>query len=117
MDKYKIIQVKESVFADNDREADRVRQQLKKQGTFLLNLMSSPGSGKTTTLLRTVEGLKDQLRMGVMEADIDSDVDAAARGHCTCRRGRIRSMTPAAKSAGGLMPVSASTRSAARAPS
>ena len=77
MDKYKIIQVKESVFADNDREADRVRQQLKKQGTFLLNLMSSPGSGKTTTLLRTVEGLKDQLRMGVMEADIDSDVDAA----------------------------------------
>ena len=78
MDKYKIIQVKESVFADNDREADRVRQQLKKQGTFLLNLMSSPGSGKTTTLLRTVEGLKDQLRIGVMEADIDSDVDAAA---------------------------------------
>ena len=78
MDTYKIIEVKESVFADNDREADRVRQQLKKQGTFLLNLMSSPGSGKTTTLLRTVEGLKDQLRMGVMEADIDSDVDAAA---------------------------------------
>ena len=58
MDQYKIIQVKESVFADNDREADRVRQQLKGQGTFLLNLMSSPGSGKTTTLLRTVEGLK-----------------------------------------------------------
>ena len=78
MDQYKIIQVKESVFADNDREADRVRQQLKGQGTFLLNLMSSPGSGKTTTLLRTVEGLKDQLRIGVMEADIDSDVDAAA---------------------------------------
>ena len=78
MDQYKIIQVKESVFADNDREADRVRQQLKGQGTFLLNLMSSPGSGKTTTLLRAVEGLKDQLRIGVMEADIDSDVDAAA---------------------------------------
>ena len=55
MDQYKIIQVKESVFADNDREADRVRQQLKGQGTFLLNLMSSPGSGKTTTLLRTVD--------------------------------------------------------------
>ena len=69
MDQYKIIQVKESVFADNDREADRVRQQLKGQGTFLLNLMSSPGSGKTTTLLRTVEGLKDQLRIGVMEAE------------------------------------------------
>ena len=77
MDQYKIIQVKESVFADNDREADRVRRQLKGQGTFLLNLMSSPGSGKTTTLLRTVEGLKDQLRIGVMEADIDSDVDGA----------------------------------------
>ena len=77
MDQYKIIQVKESVFADNDREADRVRQQLKGQGTFLLNLMSSPGSGKTTTLLRTVEGLKDQLRIGVMEADIDSDVAGA----------------------------------------
>ena len=76
MDQYKIIQVKESVFADNDREADRVRQQLKGQGTFLLNLMSSPGSGKTTTLLRTIEALKDELRMGVMEADIDSDVDA-----------------------------------------
>ena len=78
MDTYKIIEVKESVFADNDREAARVREALKQKGTFLLNLMSSPGSGKTTTLLRTVEGLKDQLRIGVMEADIDSDVDAAA---------------------------------------
>ena len=78
MDKYKIIEVKESVFADNDREAARLRQELKRNGTFLLNLMSSPGSGKTTTLLRTIETLKDELRMGVMEADIDSDVDAAA---------------------------------------
>ena len=78
MDSYKIIEVKESVFADNDREAARVRQALKQKGTFLLNLMSSPGSGKTTTLLRTIEALKDELRMGVMEADIDSDVDAAA---------------------------------------
>ena len=78
MDTYKIIEVKESVFADNDREAARVRQALKQKGTFLLNLMSSPGSGKTTTLLRTIEALKDELRMGVMEADIDSDVDAAA---------------------------------------
>ncbi len=78
MDAYKIIEVKESVFADNDREAARVRQALKQKGTFLLNLMSSPGSGKTTTLLRTIEALKDELRMGVMEADIDSDVDAAA---------------------------------------
>ena len=76
MDTYKIIEVKESVFADNDREAARLRQELKQRGTFLLNLMSSPGSGKTTTLLRTIEALKDELRMGVMEADIDSDVDA-----------------------------------------
>lgn len=76
MDKYKIIEVKESVFANNDREADRVRGKLKERGTFLLNLMSSPGSGKTTTLLRTIESLKDELRIGIMEADIDSDVDA-----------------------------------------
>ena len=76
MDKLKIIEVKESVFADNDREASRLRQELKRDRTFLLNLMSSPGSGKTTTLLRTIETLKDELRMGVMEADIDSDVDA-----------------------------------------
>lgn len=73
---YKIIEVKESVFADNDREAARLRVQLKQDRTFLLNLMSSPGSGKTTTLLRTLEALKDELRIGVMEADIDSDVDA-----------------------------------------
>ena len=78
MDQYKIIQVQESVFADNDREADRVRQQLKGQGTFLLNLMSAPGSGKTTTLRSTIAVLKDELRIGVMEADIDSDVDAKA---------------------------------------
>ncbi len=78
MDKYKIIEVKESVFADNDRQAALLRQRLRQEGTFLLNLMSSPGSGKTTTLLRTVERLKNDLRIGVMEADIDSDVDAAA---------------------------------------
>lgn len=76
MDTYKIIEVKESVFADNDREAARLRQELKQSGTFLLNLMSSPGSGKTTTLLRTIETLRAELCMGVMEADIDSDVDA-----------------------------------------
>ena len=76
MDRYKIIDVKESVFANNDREAERVRKQLKEDKTFLLNLMSSPGSGKTTTLLRTLEALKDELHIGVMEADIDSDVDA-----------------------------------------
>ena len=76
MDSVRIIEIKESVFADNDREADRVRAKLKEEKTFLLNLMSSPGSGKTTTLLRTIERLKDELRIGVMEADIDSSVDA-----------------------------------------
>ncbi|MBD5163004.1 MAG: hydrogenase nickel incorporation protein HypB [Oscillibacter sp.] len=78
METYKVIEIKESVFADNNREADRIRASLKREKTFLLNLMSSPGSGKTTTLLRTIEALKGELRMGVMEADIDSDVDAAA---------------------------------------
>lgn len=76
MERYKIIEVKESVFADNDREAARMREELRKEKTFLLNLMSSPGSGKTTTLLRTLERLRGGLRVGVMEADIDSDVDA-----------------------------------------
>ena len=78
MERYKIIEVKESVFADNDREAARMRARLKAEKTFLLNLMSSPGSGKTTTLLRTLERLHGGLRVGVMEADIDSDVDAKA---------------------------------------
>ncbi len=76
MDNVRVIEIKQSVFADNDREADRVRARLKGEKTFLLNLMSSPGSGKTTTLLRTLETLKDEMRIGVMEADIDSDVDA-----------------------------------------
>ena len=78
MEQYKIIEVKESVFADNDREAARLREALKRDRTFLLNLMSSPGSGKTTTLRGTIERLRDDLRIGVMEADIDSDVDARA---------------------------------------
>lgn len=78
MEKYKVIKIKESIFADNDREADRIRAGLKAEKTFLLNLMSSPGAGKTTTLLRTIEALEKDLRIGVMEADIDSDVDAAA---------------------------------------
>ena len=76
MDNIRIIELKESVFANNDREAARIRENLKNDRTFLLNLMSSPGSGKTTTLLRTLEKLKDEIRIGVMEADIDSDVDA-----------------------------------------
>ncbi len=77
MDKYRVLEIKESVFESNDREADKLRQELKKDKTFLLNLMSSPGSGKTTTLMATIEQLKDDLRIGIMEADIDSDVDAA----------------------------------------
>ncbi len=78
MDKVKVLEIKQSVFASNDREADAMRHALKEKGVFLLNLMSSPGSGKTTTLRRTIEALKDELRIGVMEADIDSDVDAKA---------------------------------------
>ncbi len=76
MEKYKVIEIKENVFGNNDKQADLLREDLKKEKTFLLNLMSSPGSGKTTTVLRTIEALKDEMRIGVMEADIDSDVDA-----------------------------------------
>jgi hydrogenase nickel incorporation protein HypB len=76
MDTYKILEIKESVFENNDRQADLLRADLKKEKTFLLNLMSSPGSGKTTTVLRTIEALKDEMSIGVLEADIDSDVDA-----------------------------------------
>ena len=76
MSDVRIIEIKQSVFADNDRQADQLRTELKEKGVFLLNLMSSPGAGKTTTLTRTIEALKDSLRIGVMEADIDSDVDA-----------------------------------------
>ena len=75
MDEVRTILIKQSIFADNDRQAEQLRLDLKNKRVFLLNLMSSPGSGKTTTLLRTVEQLKDKLRIGVMEADIDSDVD------------------------------------------
>ena len=77
MDPIKVIEVKESIFADNNADANRLRAQLKEQKTFLLNLMSSPGSGKTSTLRRTIAALKDEMKIGVMEADIDSDVDAA----------------------------------------
>lgn len=76
MDSFRILEVKQSIFANNDLDADRLRQELKKQGTFLINLMSSPGSGKTSTLKRVIEALGKQLRIGIMEADIDSDVDA-----------------------------------------
>ncbi len=76
MSEYKVIEIKQSIFADNDRDAEILREELKEKGKFLLNLMSSPGAGKTTTLSRTIEALKDELKIGVMEADIDSDVDA-----------------------------------------
>lgn len=76
MSDVRVLEIKQSIFADNDRQADALRRELKEKGVFLLNLMSSPGSGKTTVLTRTIEGLGDTLRIGIMEADIDSDVDA-----------------------------------------
>ena len=76
MDNYRVIELKQSVFADNNADADRLRRELKEKGVFLVNLMSSPGSGKTTTLTRLIGALKDELKIGIMEADIDSDVDA-----------------------------------------
>ena len=78
MQDVRIIEVKESVFADNDRDAAVLRAQLEAEGTFLINLMSSPGSGKTSTLLSLAKVLEGRVRMGVMEADIDSSVDAQA---------------------------------------
>ncbi len=78
MDKVRVIEVKRSIFESNEKEADKLRAKLKERGTFLINLMSSPGSGKTTTLNALLKILKDEynLKIGVMEADIDSDVDA-----------------------------------------
>ena len=76
MDPYRIIEVKQSVFADNNADAENLRREMKAQGTFLVNLMSSPGSGKTTTLTKLLAALPEKMKVGVMEADIDSDVDA-----------------------------------------
>ena len=76
MEKVRILEVKQSVFANNDAQAEKLREELKQKGIYLLNLMSSPGSGKTTTLTRLIKLLKEDLKIGVMEADIDSDVDA-----------------------------------------
>ena len=72
----KVIELKKSIFEANDRDADNLRSELRSQGVFLLNLMSAPGSGKTTTLIQTINRLKDKIKIAVMEADIDSDVDA-----------------------------------------
>ncbi|MCQ2487543.1 MAG: hydrogenase nickel incorporation protein HypB [Clostridia bacterium] len=76
MDRVKIIDVKKTILEDNDADAEVLRGKLKEQGLLYVNLMSSPGSGKTTTLLSIISRLKDEMRIGVMEADIDSDVDA-----------------------------------------
>lgn len=76
MDNFRVLEIKQSIFEDNDQQARLLREDLKKERTFLLNLMSSPGSGKTSTLTRTINALKDEMNIGVMEADIDSDVDA-----------------------------------------
>jgi len=76
MDPVKVIEIKKSIFEDNEVDADNLRKELKTKGVFLLNLMSSPGSGKTTTLIQTINLLKEKLRIAVMEADIDSNVDA-----------------------------------------
>lgn len=76
MKEFRVIEIKESIFEDNNKDANLLRQQLKEENTFLLNLMSSPGAGKTTTLTKTINELKDKINIGVMEADIDSDVDA-----------------------------------------
>lgn len=76
MDNFRVLEIKRSVFEDNDYQANLLREELKEEKTFLLNLMSSPGSGKTTTLTKTINTLKGEMRIGVMEADIDSDVDA-----------------------------------------
>ena len=76
MEDVRVLEIKQSVFANNDAHADELRERLRTRGTFLLNLMSSPGSGKTTTLTRTIEALRDEMSLAVMEADIDSDVDA-----------------------------------------
>lgn len=76
MDEIKVIEIKKNVFEDNDKDAEDLRKELKDKGVFLLNLMSAPGSGKTTTLIQTLNRIKDKVRVAVMEADIDSDVDA-----------------------------------------
>ena len=78
MTDFRVIEVKRSIFEDNDADADKLREELREQRTYLLNLMSSPGAGKTTVLKRTIAALREELRIGVMEADIDSDVDAQA---------------------------------------
>jgi hydrogenase nickel incorporation protein HypB len=82
---FKVLEIKQSVFEDNNRQATLIRAELKKDKAFLLNLMSSPGSGKTTTLVKTIEALKNELKIGIVEADVDSDVDAHTISHTGAR--------------------------------
>ncbi len=100
MDEVKIIEIKKSVFADNEKDAEALRQELKDKRVYLLNLMSSPGSGKTTTLIRTINLLKDRLRIAVMEADIDSDVDAVSYTHPSRSR-KPRASNPSSSTRAG----------------
>ncbi len=100
-DMFKVYEIKQRVFESNEREAEELRSELKKRKTFLLNLMSSPGAGKTTTLKRTIEVLKDELAIGVMEADIDSDETPR---HC---RNGVRAIQ---LHTGGMCPLDAERR-------
>jgi hydrogenase nickel incorporation protein HypB len=77
MEPFKVLKIKQNIYEDNNKQADLIREELKSKKTFLLNLMSSPGSGKTTTLVRTIEVLRDEYKIGIVEADVDSDVDAS----------------------------------------
>lgn len=77
MAEFKVIEIQKRVYANNDLEAEKLRSELKESKTFLMNLMSSPGSGKTTSVVATINMLKEEMKIGVIEADIDSDVDAA----------------------------------------
>lgn len=76
MEQVRVIEIKKRVFENNDKEAELIRKRLKSEKTFMMNLMSSPGSGKTTMLVNTIKRLKEKINIGIIEADIDSDVDA-----------------------------------------
>ena len=78
MDEVKVIEIKKSIFEANEKDAKSLQEELKKKQVYLLNVMSSPGSGKTTTLIKIINDLKDKYRIAVMEADIDSSVDGSA---------------------------------------
>jgi len=84
MDEVRILEIKQSVFKNNDEQADKLRRELKEKGVFLLNLMSSPGAGKTTTLKATIAALKDKVKIGVMEADIDRELPRRESRQFSC---------------------------------